>query len=107
MIDNKQYQNQVILGETGWPVLTSGCTYGIDINSQAQLYADIATNSTLLQSTSMMLLWRTMQLSTTNPVLACEASFGVTSSDDTVYSQTGVSMFTALGGSGQSTSCAV
>ena len=101
-----RHVGQIVLGETGCSLVTEACppgptTAGTEAD-RIRFLAGLATSRRLRASCRTVLFWRTMSLS---PNSSCEASFGITSADNSMYDAAGGAFFRAIGGSGMSCSC--
>ena len=105
----EQYKGQQVMGETGCALATDRCpsgppTVGTEAERTAFLQG-LVTSSVLGATCRDVLFWRVMALTDNDPPLGCEASFGVTAANNSLYDAAGSAFFRAVGGTGLSQSC--
>ena len=105
----EQYKGQQVMGETGCALATDRCPSGPStVGTEAERTAflqGLVTSSVLGATCRDVLFWRVMALTDNDPPLGCEASFGVTAANNSLYDTAGSAFFRAVGGTGLSQSC--
>lgn len=96
----------IIVGETGCALQTAACSSGVEApdSTRAAFFQGLASNPGIQSATQFVVFWRTLQLSDTSQ--GCEATYGLTSADDSSYFPSAAQLFQSLGGTGASKSCA-